>query len=312
MYEEINRQLEEAMQKVCRRKKLCSMLEEMTVRQESLKQKLAECQAILDKENADVDQLEKKSLPHLFYTMLGKLGEQVEKERKEALAAALKYDQAAAELALAEQQRRQLEEELMEYRTCQGEYDSLYEKKREMLLATHSESGQKLLELSAQLMALKNNQKELQEAVVAGREVMSCIDSAMGSLESAEGWGTFDLLGGGLISDLAKHSHIDDAKSEAEAIQSKLSSFRTELADVRITNGITFSMDGFGKFADFFFDGLIADWCMQSKIKESLDSVRNVQYQVQEVLDKLERMSSTDQGKVQELEQQISEFIQKA
>ncbi len=312
MYEEINVQLEEAMQKVCRRRKLSSMLEELMEQQKRLKLKLEEYQALLEKENADVEQLERKSLPHLFYSILGRLGERVEEERKEALAAALKYDQAAAELAQIENRIKELEEELVQYRSCQNEYDSLYEKKREMILASYSEAGQRLLELSSQLMGLKNNRKEIDEAIAAGNEVMEHINNALNSLESAEGWGTFDLIGGGLISDLAKHSHIDDAKAEAGLIQTKLSGFRTELADVRISNGITFSMDEFGKFADFFFDGLIADWCMQSRIHESLASVCNVRDQVQEVLVKLNNMKAGNLENEKKLEQETIGLIQNA
>ncbi len=312
MYEEINRQLEEAMQKVCRRRKLCSMLEDLMDQQKKLKFKLKEYQAVREKEDTDVDQLERKSLSHLFYMMLGKLGERVEEERKEALAAALKYDQAAAELTQIEDRIKELGEELLQYKSCQSEYDGLYEKKRELIMTSHSDMGQKLLELSSQLLGMKNNQKELDEAIVAGNEVMEHINRTLNSLDSAEGWGTFDLLGGGLISDLAKHSHIDDAKGEAELIQRKLSGFRTELADVRINNGITFSMDEFGKFADFFFDGLIADWCMQSRIEESLDSVRNVRDQVQEVLEKLNRMKEINLENEKKLEQEIRGLIRNA
>lgn len=312
MYEEINRQLEEAIEKVFRRKKLLSMLEELMAQQKNLKKKLGEHKEILEKENADVDRLEQKNLTHLFYSILGKLGEQEEKERKEALAAALKFDQVTAELTQVEKQMRQLEEEMLLYRNCQSEYDSLYEKKKELLIEAHSEASQKLLDLSAERMALSNNQKELEEAIAAGNEVMTHIDSAIASLDSAEGWGTFDLLGGGLISDLAKHSHIDDAKSEADMIQAKLSGFRTELADIRINNDITFQMDGFGKFADFFFDGLIADWCMQSKIEESMNSVQNVRVQVQEVMSKLDNLKKAEADKIKALEQEINELIQKA
>lgn len=300
------------MQKVCRRRKLSSMLEELVEQQKKLKLKLEEYQAVLEKENADVDQLERKSLSHLFYSMLGKLGERVEEERKEALAAALKYDQAAAELTQVEKRIKELKEELLQYTSCQNEYDSLYARKREMILTSHSEAGQRLLELSSQLMDLKNNRKELEEAIAAGNEVMEHINRTMNSLESAEGWGTFDLIGGGLLSDMAKHSHIDDAKAEAELIQAKLSGFRTELADVRISNGITFSMDEFGKFADFFFDGLIADWCMQSRIHESLASVCNVRDQVQEVLVKLNNMKAGNLENEKKLEQETIGLIQNA
>ena len=47
-------------------------------------------------------------------------------------------------------------------------------------------------------------------------------DNALKNLNSAEGWGTWDLLGGGLISDLAKHSHIDDAKNDVANAQNLL------------------------------------------------------------------------------------------
>ncbi len=55
MFEEMNKQLEESMEKVFRHRKLLSMLQELTNQQ--------------------------KSLTHLFYSILGKLGEQEEKER---------------------------------------------------------------------------------------------------------------------------------------------------------------------------------------------------------------------------------------
>lgn len=298
MFEEMNKQLEESMEKVFRHRKLLSMLQELTNQQKSLKMKLRGYKEILEKENADVDRLKQKNLTHLFYSILGKLGEQEEKERKEALAAALKYDQVSTELIQIEQQMRQLKDEMLQYGNCQTEYDSLYEKKKELLLEANTQASQKILDLSAERMALSNNQKELEEAIAAGNEVMVYINNAIASLGSAKGWGTFDLIGGGLISDIAKHSHIDDAKREADMIQAKLSSFRTELADVRINNNIIFQTDGFGKFADFFFDGLIADWCMQSRIKETMDSVQKVRGQVQEVMNRLNHIKNAEIEKI--------------
>lgn len=309
MFEEMNKQLEESMEKVFRHRKLLSMLQELTNQQKSLKMKLRGYKEILEKENADVDRLKQKNLTHLFYSILGKLGEQEEKERKEALAAALKYDQVSTELIQIEQQMRQLKDEMLQYGNCQTEYDSLYEKKKELLLEANTQASQKILDLSAERMALSNNQKELEEAIAAGNEVMVYINNAIASLGSAKGWGTFDLIGGGLISDIAKHSHIDDAKREADMIQAKLSSFRTELADVRINNNIIFQTDGFGKFADFFFDGLIADWCMQSRIKETMDSVQKVRGQVQEVMNRLNHIKNAEIEKIGKLEQEINELI---
>jgi hypothetical protein len=312
MYEEINQQLEEAQQQIFRQKKLMTMLEELKKQRLALADKVKELQGILEKENEDVDKLEGKSLAHMFYSVLGKIGEQVEKERKEALAAKLKYDQAVQELEQVNNRIMQQEEELIGYRNCKGLYDSLYEKKKQLIMNAGSATAQQVMELQQQMKESANNLKEIKEAISAGNRVSNYIDRAISSLESAEGWGTWDLIGGGLISDIAKHSHIDDAKLAADGVQQELSNFRTELADVRIQNDIHFEMDGFAKFADFFFDGLIADWCMQSRIEDSLGSVRNVKNQVNEVLRRLEMMEGTEADSVKGLENRINNMIQEA
>ena len=39
-------------------------------------------------------------------------------------------------------------------------------------------------------------------------------------------------------------------------------------------------VDGFLTFADFFFDGLIADWLVQSRLKEAREEIDNAIYYV--------------------------------
>ncbi len=309
MYNDINQEMEELQQQIFRRNKLKNMLAELRNQRRTASDKTDELKHSLDQENEDVEKLESKNLTHLFYSVLGKLGEQVEKEKQEALAAKLKYDQAIREIEQIDQQIHQCEKESAEYFNCQRQYDALYEKKKQLLMEANSETAQQLLDIAHQLDAVKNNQKEIKEAIHAGNEVSSHIERALESLDKAEGWGTYDLLGGGLIADLAKHSHIDDAKGEADQIQWKLSQFRTELADVKIYNDIHFETDGFGKFADFFFDGLIADWCMQSRINESADSIRRVQEQVRTVLFKLKTMEDAEAKHILELEGKRNRLI---
>ncbi len=312
MYQEINQQIEAARQKVFRRDKLNAMLTELRSQKKELEKRVEELKSSLDQENEDVERLEEKGLTHLFYSMLGKLGEQVEKERKEALAARLKYDQAVNELEQLEHQLKLLEEEFQEYKDSQRTYDNLFAKKKEHMLNSHSDTGEQILQLTEELGRAKNNISEIDEAIRAGEAVCSHIESALNSLDSAKGWGTWDMLGGGLVSDLMKHSHIDEAKEEAEVIQRMLSRFRAELADVRIQNEIHFETDGFGKFADFFFDGLIADWCMQSRITESQESFENVRRQVGIVLAKLSGMKDAEKSHIEGLQRKINEMIIRA
>ena len=41
-------------------------------------------------------------------------------------------------------------------------------------------------------------------------------------LDSAQGWGTWDVIGGGLLTDLMKYSRLDDAQASMERLQSAL------------------------------------------------------------------------------------------
>ena len=49
-----------------------------------------------------------------------------------------------------------------------------------------------------------------------------------------------------------------------------------------------FRSGSFAAFADFFFDGLFADWFVQSKINESLSNVRNAINNVENILQDLD------------------------
>lgn len=312
MYEDINLGLQEAHQGIQRQQKINSMLEELNNQKNSLTEKVAQLKKKLDKEDLDVERLEGKSLAHMFHTVLGNLDEHLDTERQEALAAKLKYDEAIRDLDQVNYDISRLSSEIGRYKECENTYKRLYRIKKEMLLQSNSKTAEQILNLTEQVNQLKGNRKEINEAIEAGKEAERHLEQASDSLSSAAGWGTWDLLGGGLVSDLAKHSHIDNAKYEVGEAQTALSRFRTELADVRIHSDINIETGGFAKFADFFFDGLISDWLMQSRINQSQESVYNVKNQVQRVLNKLSSMDAEEADKLVQLENKISELIRQA
>jgi hypothetical protein len=100
--------------------------------------------------------------------------------------------------------------------------------------------------------------------------------------------------------------------NEVDIAHSKLREFKSELADVKINYDIKFETDGFGKFADFFFDGLIADWYMQSKINNSYESVSNVKNHVNSVLYKLQQLKEQETLNVERLENELESIIVKS
>lgn len=312
MYSEINEKIEKSQQGIARLRKINSILKELESEQEDLLQKESDLKRVLKKEDYDLEKLEKKSIASLFYSILGSLDEHVEKERREALSAKLRYDQAIKDLENVKFQISKLSSERMDYVNCQAEYDQLCALKKEELIQENGETAKRIFELSNKLNYAKINLKEIEEAIASGNEVLNSLNKVLSSLDSAEGWGTWDLFGGGLLSDLAKHSHINDASSEVENTQDLIHQFKTELTDIRISSDIAIEIDGFAKFADFFFDGLIADWYMQSRINESQASVESVNSQVLNVLDELEHLKVQEIAGMERLETELSELIIKA
>lgn len=312
MNSEISGNIERTQRGIARLHKIDSILKQLELEQADLGRKESELKSILEKENYDVKKLEHKSVASVFYLILGSLDEHVEKERREALSAKLRYDQVVKDLEDVKYQISKLSSERLGYVDCQKEYDQLCAQKKEELMRENGETAQKILELTDKANLIRINLKETKEAISAGEKVHDSLNSVLSSLESAEGWGTWDILGGGLISDLAKHSHIDDAKAEAENIQRLLRQFRTELTDISISSDIVIETEGFAKFADFFFDGLIADWFMQSKINESQASVERTKSQVLSVVGKLEHMKTQENTNIERIEAEIRERIVKA
>ena len=309
MYQELNEKIKQAQQGIARLHKVNSMLAALESEQKTILDKTNMLKGIMEKEKSDVEKLENTSITSVFYSILGSLDTHIDEERKEALAAKLKYDQAVRDLEDVQYQISKFVSERTTYSNCQKEYDRLYAQKKEEMLKESGETSQELLELTERLNLSEINLKEIDEALGKGRQVLDSLGRALDSLNRAEGWGTWDLFGGGLISDLAKHSNIDDAKSEIENTQKLLREFKTELVDVNISSGVTIETDGFAKFADFFFDGLIADWFMQSRINSSQESVHTVRSQVSEIVESLAHLQNQENHVIEKLKSEIGAIV---
>ena len=279
-------------EKISRSRQLTSMLKELRGQRDTIAARVRELEAIKVDEQADVDRLEGRSLASFFYNVIGKMDERLNKEREEAYAARVKYDAAARELEAIDGDIQRCESELSGLRGCEREYEATL---REKANAAKSEGGaraEEILKLEERHAYLESQKKELREAISAGNSARSTAESVLSSLDSAEGWGTWDLLGGGLLADMAKHSHLDEAQGAIERLQSQLRRFKTELADVTIHADMQVNVDGFLRFADYFFDGLFADWAVMDKISQSQSQVQSTKNQIDSVLSRLNSMMS--------------------
>lgn len=139
-------------------------------------------------------------------------------------------------------------------------------------------------------MSNKMMRQEIWEAIDAGERALESLNAASEKLNSARNWGLLDLLGGGFITDLIKHSKMNDASNYLEDAKRDLHIFQRELRDVQVPLDIRLDVGDFLTFADFFFDGLVADYLVQSKIGEARKEVADAIPKVQHLLTELKKL----------------------
>ena len=283
-----DQQLKELLAQCARKKKLEASAAELRRQRDTYAARAEELKEAMREEQADVDRLEGRSLAAFFYNVVGKMDEKLTRERQEAYAARVRYDAAARELAGAEEDLARCQAELGTLDGCEERYAALLREKTQAVKAAGGAAAEQILRMEEREAYLESQERELGEASAAGQSALATADEILESLSSAEGWGTWDLIGGGLIADLAKHSKLDEAQAAVEYLQSQLRAFRTELADVTISADFQVNIDGFLRFADYFFDNIFTDWAVLDRIHRSQSQMEQAERSVQTILSRLD------------------------
>lgn len=306
-------QLQQLHQKLARKRQLSAQAAELREQCRTLNGRVNELMGIKLSEQADVERLEGRSLAAFFYNVVGKMDERLDKERQEAYAARVKYDAAKGELEAAQDDLARCEGELNALRGCEEEYEALLQQKAEAMKAAGGSAAEEIFKTEERLAFLTSQQKELHEAITAGSNARRSAQSVLESLGSAENWGTWDMFGGGgIITHLAKHEHLDEAQSHIEALQSDLRRFKTELSDVEIRADMQVTIEGFLRFADYFFDGLFADWAVLDHIHQSQQQVQSTYEQIEKLLSQLKAMQASTEAEITRLTATLDDLVRNA
>lgn len=291
---------------VARRNQLAVMLQSLQHETQQLQAQEQQLKRALAKEEADVERLKKMSATAILYSILGKKEAKFDKEAQEAAAARLRYTAAVQQLEDCQARIQQVQQELDRLRDCEAQYAALFGQ----LLMRQPDAAAQLEQLDLALAESQSQLRELEEAIGAGNAALQQASVVLDSLSSAAGWGTWDLLGGGLISDLAKYSHLDNAQQNIQQLQALLSRFRTELADVHMAPQLgELASGGLLQMADIFFDNLFVDWAVLSQIHNSQAQMEQVRHQISGVLEKLSRLHAYRLEESSRLEQQITALV---
>lgn len=311
MYQEVNERLAFLKEKGRLLSKWNSRLDHLRELEHQKEELVAARKTHLAEEQKDVDALTRTSIASVFYSIVGKKEQRLEKEEAELLESKGLYDEAVHALNDIRQQMKGVDEELAalsEWQNWEREYEQLMREKQDTLL----DSSPFILTSLEHEAKLKGQIKEVDEAERAGHRVLHSLHEAEEALRSAGNWGTYDMLGGGAFSTYIKHSRVDDAESHVHSAQYHLREFQEELRDVDLSIQGQLKIDGMLSFADYFLDGFFTDWLVQNKINEGKEQVGRGVAEVERVLSSLSSTRDSLKLELDKLQQERRSFVEEA
>lgn len=304
-----DRQLQELQTQVFTRRHLKAELQNIEEQCKILRERVKELAEERQEELEDVERLEKHSLSSFFYKVTGKKAEKLDKERKEAYAAAVRYDAAVRELEWLEQHAKKCELQEAALTGCEAAYEACLKEKERMLTTAGGEASEHILELERKIGYAEQQEKEIREAQQAGKKAYATAEKLKAVLNNAEGWSTLDVLGGGILTDMKKYEELDQVQELAEQMQKELNSLKAELADVTVYANFQEPVDGFLRFVDYFFDGFFADMTVREQILLSGEQAEKILGQIHLVLARLNAQQSALEQDKEQLKKELEECI---
>ena len=300
--EKINEELSETMESLQNiriiQKKIASVSESLGY----LKNQREELYLKLEKEEKDVEKLNNFTFENLFCTLTSSKTDKLQKEEEEVLEVKSRIDRLNFEIEAEERQLKSLKADKNTKVRLKERYIELINEKREIIKNIYPGIWQELEKRNEDIDCLKLKLKEIKEAVYAGERAYTQVGKIQKTLQSAANWGTLDMVGGGILSTVVKRNKMREAQDQIHDFQHTLRKFSRELKDVDMDIIIDLAIDDFLGFADWFFDGLLVDWMVQSKINKARDQIDSLDGKIDNLVNRLRKELKKADGEIKELE----------
>jgi len=288
-------------------------------RLQKLEQRIGEAekdmQAILRHYNAevvDVEQMKKDSLSNTLLKLIKRYEGKLDKEMQEMLAAKMEYDKAADRVSDLQSELYQLNSRIQSLMDNKLTYEAEL-KQREDIVKSSITSKAYLIyrKLQEEREKLGKQLVEIDEAKVVAHLVLSTAQSALEHLQSAEGWATYDIWArGGVISHMAKYSHIDNAQADFNRLSYQVKDLEKELSDIMIfETTYNVGIDATTRMFDFWFDNIFTDLNVRDKIRADKEEVSKLIQKIKSIIAKLEEVKLEALGKLDTVENNKKELL---
>ncbi|MFI5953270.1 hypothetical protein [Cryptosporangium sp. NPDC051539] len=246
-------------------------------------------------EDRDVARLEGLSLTRVLASLHGARDDELAREKAEADVARYRLAEAEARRDAATRGIAGARARLHALAGAPSTYASLLDLKEQRLRESGDPRAARLLALAADRGRLTAELTELREAQDAGRAAHAALFHVLSVLRSAAGWSTFDVLGGGGLSTMVKHSKLDDAARAAAYADQCLAALRIELADVAVGAPIApaLVLSPTTRFVDVWFDNIFTDLSVGGRIGEARHRVADALRTCDQIIAHLDRRMAT-------------------
>lgn len=255
--------------------------------------------AVLDEEQADLDELQGKTLYSTFLFLLGNQKGQLEKAKQEYLAAYVKYNALVANLEDLREERAVLEKSYSGLHAIDAEFEQLLKEKMALL-----GQGSKLPKgLDAHVEKIANYRSKIQElqlGIKKGISAKKYLHKVMLGLQQIEHWGDIPPLE---VPDRIDRKVVRINK-DIYVANNYLQKYEDELSDISDLFQMDYqrAINQLEYFLDQLIDCLITDWIVKHKIHNSFNLIMNIIDKITRIGEMLDYEIDKTRGYIEEEE----------
>ena len=260
-----------------------------------------------NKETHDYRLIEKLSIKKLLKMYSENYEEMMDQEYREMKIAQYKYDALIERINASQEEIKGITELLTHYENVEREYETLLNAKRLWANA----NGYSIIEnFESQIRNMESRKKEIDEAILASKDLILSLMSAKEDLSSAKNWGMFDILGGGLIPSAVKHDHIKRASQYIKDASEKARRLMRELEDLKPYFNIEFiEINALARTFDTFFDNVFSDFSIQHEIDTAYENISQNFDSAEALHAKLLELKKECDAKIEEVTEKRNQII---
>ena len=240
-----------------------------------------------EKEARDVERLEGPGLASLVASLRGSRAEDLHRERAEESTARDRARTALARLQTVEARAEAVDRRLAVLGDTGAAREQAVAAHADTVRASGSPVAPELDAVCAELETTRGQVADIERARAAGVRAAASLEIAARRLSSAGSWSTYDTFaGGGMLASSVKHHHAEEASRSIAAAQHDLVEFASALRDPGALTGLRadLGVGGLTRGLDIWFDNLVTDWSVRSRIKDAAGRVDAALAAVREAL----------------------------